>query len=62
MMMFMLCLAKSRKLRFEPKTTVIPSYIHVRKMEVVSHILIIIKDSLRLCCGFFVSKEFMSFG
>ena len=59
-MMFMLCLAKSRELRFEPKTTVIPSYIHARKMEVVSHILII-KDSLRLCCGFFVSKEFMSF-
>ena len=56
----MLCLAKSRELRFEPETIVIPSYIHVRKMEVVSHILII-KDSLRLCCGFFVSKEFMSF-
>ena len=49
--MFMLCFAKSRKLSFLAKTTVIPSYIHVA----------IIKDSLLPSCSFFVSKELMSF-
>ena len=58
--MFMLCSAKSWKLSFKAKTTVIPSYIHLRTMEVVLHVAII-KDSLLPCCSFFLSKEFMSF-
>ena len=55
----MFCFAKSRKLSFQAKTTVIPSYIHLRTMEVVSHVAII-KDSVLPCCSFFWSKEFMS--
>ena len=59
--MFMLCSVKSRKLSFKAKTTsVIPSYIHLRTMEVVLHVAII-KDSLLPCCSFFLSKEFMCF-
>ena len=58
--MFMLCSAKSWKLSFKAKTTVIPSYIDLRTMEVVLHVAII-KDSLLPCCSFFLSKEFMCF-